>query len=65
MFEQFYPDEWLDSAYDIDYEGLYESGFRGLIFDIDNTLVPHGDRKSTRFVWKAERDWVFLLSVVE
>lgn len=42
MFEQFYPDEWLDSAYDIDYEGLYESGFRGLIFDIDNTLVPHG-----------------------
>lgn len=42
MFEQFYPDEWLDSAYDIDYEGLYAEGFRGLIFDIDNTLVPHG-----------------------
>ncbi len=42
MFEQFYPDEWLDSAYVIDYEGLYEQGVRGLIFDIDNTLVPHG-----------------------
>lgn len=42
MFEQFYPDEWLDSAYNIDYEGLYANGFRGLIFDIDNTLVPHG-----------------------
>ena len=26
----------------IDFEKLYEQGFRGLIFDIDNTLVPHG-----------------------
>jgi hypothetical protein len=42
MLEQFYPDEWLDSAYIIDYEHLYAEGFRGLIFDIDNTLVPHG-----------------------
>ena len=42
MIEQFYPDEWLDSAYVIDYEKLYKGGCRGLIFDIDNTLVPHG-----------------------
>ena len=42
MIEQFYPDEWLDSAYVIDYEKLYKEGCRGLIFDIDNTLVPHG-----------------------
>lgn len=42
MLEQFYPDDWLDSAYVIDYEGLYAEGYRGLIFDIDNTLVPHG-----------------------
>lgn len=39
---QFYPDCEADSAYTIDYEDLYERGFRGLIFDIDNTLVPHG-----------------------
>lgn len=42
MLEQFYPDEWLDSAYVIDYDRLYAEGYRGLIFDIDNTLVPHG-----------------------
>lgn len=37
----FYPDERMDSAYEIDYERLYEEGVRGLIFDIDNTLVCH------------------------
>ena len=38
----FYPTELISSAYRIDYERLYAEGFRGLIFDIDNTLVPHG-----------------------
>ena len=42
MFEKFYPDAWMPSTYEIDFEGLYEKGYRGLIFDIDNTLVPHG-----------------------
>ena len=42
MFRCFFPDEYLDSAYEIDYERLYEEGYRGLIYDIDNTLVPHG-----------------------
>lgn len=49
MLECFYPDAYLDSAYEVDYEGLYQKGFRGVIFDIDNTLVPHGapaDEKS-------------------
>lgn len=42
MFSCFYPDQEMDSAYRIDYEGLYREGYRGIIFDIDNTLVPHG-----------------------
>ncbi|MBO5145953.1 MAG: YqeG family HAD IIIA-type phosphatase [Lachnospiraceae bacterium] len=42
MLQCFYPREYLDSAYVIDFEKMYESGFRGIIFDIDNTLVPHG-----------------------
>ena len=42
MFRKFYPDKWVDSAYEIDYEELYRRGIRGLLFDIDNTLVPHG-----------------------
>ena len=42
MLEKFYPGEYLDSTYVIDFEKLYQEGYRGLIFDIDNTLVPHG-----------------------
>ena len=38
----FFPDELIDSAYDIDYKKLYSEGIRGVIFDIDNTLVEHG-----------------------
>ncbi|MBQ7242127.1 MAG: HAD-IIIA family hydrolase [Firmicutes bacterium] len=42
MLKKFYPYEYEESVFSIDYEKLYEKGFRGLIFDIDNTLVPHG-----------------------
>ena len=42
MMENFYPDEYLDSAYEIEFDRLYEDGYRGIIFDVDNTLVPHG-----------------------
>ncbi len=42
MFRKFYPAEMADSSYDIDYEELYQEGYRGLIYDIDNTLVEHG-----------------------
>lgn len=38
----FFPDEYLASTYVIPFEKLYEKGYRGVIFDIDNTLVPHG-----------------------
>ena len=39
MFDKFFPDEYLASAYVIPFEELYEKGYRGVIFDIDNTLV--------------------------
>lgn len=42
MLKRFYPDIYIDSAYDIDYRSLYEKGYRGIIFDVDNTLVEHG-----------------------
>lgn len=50
MFDMFFPDRYVASAYVIDYEKLYEQGFRGLIFDIDNTLVPHGAPADERAV---------------
>lgn len=42
LLERFYPDEYVDSTYEIDFEKLYEKGYRGVLFDVDNTLVPHG-----------------------
>lgn len=42
MFKSFYPDCYMNSTYEIDFDGYYEKGYRGIIFDIDNTLVPHG-----------------------
>ena len=42
MLEEFYPKEYRNSTYEINFEDFYEKGFRGIIFDIDNTLVPHG-----------------------
>ena len=40
--ERFYPDECADSVYRIDFKEWYQKGYRGILFDIDNTLVPHG-----------------------
>lgn len=42
MLEHFYPDTYYESTYIIDFEQYYKDGYRGVIFDIDNTLVPHG-----------------------
>lgn len=47
MFKTFYPYEHVSSVFAIDYEELYNSGYRGIIFDIDNTLVHHGDDSTT------------------
>ena len=50
MFEMFFPDQYVASTYVIDFEQLYKKGYRGLIFDIDNTLVPHGAPADKRAV---------------
>ncbi|HHT97268.1 MAG TPA: YqeG family HAD IIIA-type phosphatase [Clostridiales bacterium] len=42
MFRKFYPKNYAESTYDINYQKLYQNGYRGIIFDIDNTLVEHG-----------------------
>lgn len=43
MLKKYYPYEYAKSVYDIRYKELYDHGIKGLIFDIDNTLVHHGD----------------------
>ena len=55
MFERFFPDAYMESTYAIDFEKLYQEGIRGVIFDIDNTLVPHGAPADERAVKLFER----------
>ena len=54
----FYPDEYVESAYVIDYDELYAQGIRGIIFDIDNTLVMHDhppDERSVELLGRLDR----------
>lgn len=67
MFKSFYPDCYMNSTYEIDFDAYYEKGYRGIIFDIDNTLVPHGapadERSKALFVHLKELGYqVVLLS---
>ena len=49
LMRMFYPDRREKSAYTIDYADLYRKGYRGVIFDIDNTLVPQDVYKRQRY----------------
>lgn len=67
MFSKFRPDIEAKSVYDIDFNGLFEEGIRGIIFDIDNTLVAHDapcNEKSDELVSKLlEKGFkIFILS---
>ncbi len=42
MLKRFYPKEIAASIYKRDLQEMYDKGYRGILFDIDNTLVPHG-----------------------
>ena len=42
MIGLLFPFEYVDSVFSIDYDKLFQKGYRGIIFDIDMTLVPHG-----------------------
>lgn len=50
LLKMFYPKRIADSAYVIDYERLYKEGYRGIVFDIDNTLVEHGADANKRAI---------------
>ena len=38
----FFPDSYVPSVFEVDFKRLYEDGYRAILFDVDNTLVPHG-----------------------
>ena len=41
MFKLLYPHEYVENVFSIYYTKLYNNGYRGIIFDIDNTLAHH------------------------
>lgn len=58
MLKEYYPYEYVKSVFAIDYKRLWQMGFCGLIFDVDNTLVHHGDdsnEKVDRFFAKLHK----------
>lgn len=42
VFGMFYPWERARNVFSIDFQKLYDLGYRAVLFDIDNTLVHHG-----------------------
>lgn len=50
MLQQFYPKEEYDSVYEIDFKQYYNRGYRGVLFDVDNTLVEHDQPATERAI---------------
>jgi len=50
MLKRFYPKRTAESTYVIDYKKLYQEGYRGIIFDVDNTLVRHDEDATDRAI---------------
>ena len=50
MFGYFTPDIIYDNVYNIDFDYLKKKNIKGLIFDIDNTLVSYKQEKPTENV---------------
>lgn len=48
MYQSLFPSEDYDSVYDIDFDLYYKKGYRGILFDVDNTLVEHGEPVTAR-----------------
>ncbi|NLO07337.1 MAG: YqeG family HAD IIIA-type phosphatase [candidate division WS1 bacterium] len=61
------PDEMVPSIVDVDLDALQGRGIKGLLIDVDNTLIPHGvpEMDAERLAWAqraVERFSVCLLS---
>lgn len=41
MLTRFFPEKYIGSIFELDIEELIKEGIKGIIFDIDNTLVPY------------------------
>lgn len=42
MIKKYIPNKCYKTIFDIDFDNLKENGIHGLLFDIDNTILPYG-----------------------
>lgn len=66
LLRKFYPKKVVRSTYSINFKKYYRNGYRGVLFDIDNTLVPHGeaaDEKAVNF-FKKLKDMGFAFCLI-
>lgn len=47
LFRFLCPDEYYNSIFDIDLDELKRKDIKGIVVDLDNTLVPWGEEKTT------------------
>lgn len=66
--KKFFPTQYVKSVHHIDYENLKDQGIKGLIFDIDNTLVPYfiqeGDEKLINLLDDLKKNLGFKITLV-
>lgn len=43
MLKKYFPTQYMESVFKIDFQKLYDKGYRAILFDVDNTIVHHGD----------------------
>ncbi len=60
QLNRFYPEYYVKSVYEIDYDELKRKGKIGLIFDLDNTLAPFDieepNEEIINFIEKLQKD---------
>ena len=54
LIKELYPDQMIASVYTFDWEKAAKR-YRGAIFDVDNTLVPHGAKEEEQTIQLFER----------
>ena len=66
LMDNFIPDALAHSVADIDFDELEELGVRGLLIDVDNTLIGHGSLEMTpeRLAWAHEAMERFSVSLL-
>lgn len=45
--QHFYPNEYIKTVFDVDFQKLWDNNIRIIMLDLDNTLVPYDEKDPT------------------